>query len=231
VYDSATVLQQSLAASLHGRGFPMLGQFPGWLEPVTDAVLHGGNRLPAGVREKIALYGGVPAAMSKRRLARLDAENLARAVVERYPQRCYPAVLVGATGGAVVHLAAALGVPWLPQTVMVQVRNLGADPDDPRAAAADLTPPIRALLARNPGVLAYHHHDPNQDRVPIAGMACVRVKWLRLPVRYAGFLRRVLEPGGRIIFVNCTWRRPTTTPAGVGSASASTRTGTRATFA
>jgi hypothetical protein len=56
-------------------------------------------------------------------------------------------VFAGSSNGAVAHLAAALGVPWLPQTLLLAVRTGGLDPDDP---AADM----QAMLAagtRPPG--------------------------------------------------------------------------------
>ena len=49
-----------------------------------------------------------------------------------YPSRRYPMALIGSSNGAAVHLAAAMGAPWLPQTFMVPVRNPSNDPDDPR---------------------------------------------------------------------------------------------------
>jgi hypothetical protein len=44
------------------------------------------------------------------------------------------------------HLAAALGAPWLPQTLLLAVRHGGLDPDDP---AADLRSMIPAGRGRH----------------------------------------------------------------------------------
>ena len=46
------------------------------------------------------------------------------------PDGRYPAVMIGSSNGALTHLAAACGVPWLPQTVLVPVRRPRADPAD-----------------------------------------------------------------------------------------------------
>jgi hypothetical protein len=39
-----------------------------------------------------------------------------------------------------VHLAAALGAPWLPQTLLLAVRHGGLDPDDPAADMRAMAP-------------------------------------------------------------------------------------------
>jgi pimeloyl-ACP methyl ester carboxylesterase len=51
------------------------------------------------------------------------------------------AVAIGSSGGALTHLYAALGIPWLPQTLLLPVRQRGLPPDLPRRAAhADRRP-------------------------------------------------------------------------------------------
>lgn len=45
----------------------------------------------------------------------------------------------------------------------------------------------------------------------IAGMTYFRVKWRRLPLAYRRFIRDRLAPGGELVAVDCTLRRPTTT--------------------
>jgi hypothetical protein len=80
---------------------------------------------------------------------------------------------------AAVHLAAALGAPWLPQTFMVPVRNPGNDPDDPRRDLDWGRRPARALLDANPDVQVHHLHDPVQDRLMLEQMTYLRLKRLR----------------------------------------------------
>ncbi|RRO20648.1 hypothetical protein EIL87_01915 [Saccharopolyspora rhizosphaerae] len=62
----------------------------------------------------------------------VDADDLVDWAVDRYPCRRHPVVFVGASHGALVHLAAAFDPPWLPQT-LVAVRRSGVDLDDPVA--------------------------------------------------------------------------------------------------
>ena len=141
----------------------------------------------------------------------MRSERLADWVVRHYPRRRYPVVFIGSSNGALTHLAAALGAPWLPQTLLLAVRHGGLDPDDPAADMQAMTPAGRALLAGNPGLALHHMHDPVQDRLMIARMTYFRVKFLRLPGPYRAFVASCLAPGGTVVLVDCTLSWPTTT--------------------
>ena len=117
--------------------------------------------------------------MPTAKLGQVRAEELARWAVDQYPRRPYPAVALGSASGAIVHLSAALGIPWLPQTVLIPVRREWVDPDDARRAMAAGVEPARALLAANPELQVHHMHGPNHDRLMIPRMAHFRAKRLR----------------------------------------------------
>jgi hypothetical protein len=119
-------------------------------------------------------------------------------------------VLVGSSSGAVAHLAALAGVPWLPQTFLVPVRHRTLDPDEPKKAEAELAEAREAFVDANPGVGVHHMHDANQDRLMIRRMGYFRYKYQQLPAAYETFLRDHLEPGGTVVIVDCTERWPTT---------------------
>jgi hypothetical protein len=200
-----------LGSALDGREAPFLAQFPARLEPALDWLVGRIERLPAPAVEGIYRRSGWADAITARQLRQVRSEQLADWVVSHYPRRRYPVVFVGSSNGAVVHLAAALGVPWLPQTLLLAVRQGGLDPDDPAADMQAMMPAGRALLAGNPGLALHHMHDPVQDRLMIARMTYFRVKFLRLPGPYRAFLRSCLAPGGTVVLVDCTLRWPTTT--------------------
>jgi hypothetical protein len=101
-------------------------------------------------------------------------------------------------------------VPWLPQTVLLPVRQRGLDPDDPRRAAGALAGTGRALLDRNPDIVLHHMHDPNQDRLTLRRMAYFRVKRRTLGPAYETFLTEHLQSGGEIIVTECGLRWPVT---------------------
>jgi hypothetical protein len=150
--------------------------------------------------------GGVPAG----RLGDLDAEELARWVTGHYPERRFPAVAIGSSNGAAVHLWTALGVPWLPQTLLVPVRHGPADPDDARGALEFGARVAEPLLAANPQVAVHQMHDPNQDRLMVRWMSYLRLKRRTLGPAYERFLADRLAPGGPVLLVRDRSRWPVT---------------------
>ena len=117
--------------------------------------------------------------------------------------------MIGSSNGALAHLAAALDVPWLPDTVLVPVAHAD-DPDradDVLEFGAQVAP---ALLERNPDIGLHHMHDPLQDELMSRWMSYFRVKWRALPTAYADLVRSRLRPGGQVIMVDDTSTWPVT---------------------
>jgi hypothetical protein len=114
---------------------------------------------------------------------------------------------VGSSDGAIVHLAAAMDVPWLPQTFLVPVARR-ADPDDVRCdeelGRRIAAPPLTA----DPALQLHQMHDPNQDRLMVAYLAYFRFKLRQLPPSYRSFISAVLEPGGTVVIVDDQLRWP-----------------------
>src|SRR6185295_6112823 len=140
-------------------------------------------------------------------LGSVDAEEVAGWVTDHYPAGPYPGILLGSSNGAAVHLATALGVPWLPQTLLIPVRWKGNDPARPDRALEFGASVAPDLLRRNPGIALHHMHDANQDRLMIGRMAYFRVKRRRLGAAYERFLRERLAPGAPIVVLadESTW--------------------------
>ncbi|HET8551614.1 MAG TPA: hypothetical protein VFM97_03980 [Gammaproteobacteria bacterium] len=210
MYDSAKTLFRALVRFLHGRDTPFLGQAPAAVERFVHPFMRTLNRLPRRARQRFIALGPLPSAMAPDKFAECHAESLARANIAQLPERTWPAILIGSSNGAGMHLAAALGVPWLPQTTMLPVRTGGIDPDEPQQAIDQLAAPLERFAARNQDALVVHQHDPVHDRLPIAHVAYVRVKWLTLPRVYRDYIDRTLAPGGRLIVLDCRHRRPMT---------------------
>ncbi|MFI0450238.1 hypothetical protein [Actinomadura sp. 6N118] len=198
-FDSATGMLRALSRFLAGQDIPLMGILPRPLETPLSALLGTANRLPRRLTEKAYAVSGWSEAVDPDRIDDVRSDALAEWVVGHYPSRRYPIVFVGSADGALTHLAAALGAPWLPQTLLIPVRRHGGHPDAPREGLRISQPAGHALLAANPDLVLHHMHDANQDRLMIAGMSYFRVKWRRLPPAYRRFLRQCLAPGGTLV--------------------------------
>jgi hypothetical protein len=204
-FDSASAFLLALARALDGRDFPYLGQ--SWLKalPVRASVL-----LPRPLRCRAYALASGSEGVAVDRLGDIDLDEVASWVARTYPDRRYPAVLIGSSNGALTHLAAACGVPWLPQTLLVPVRRRGADPADMPAALEFGTCHGPALLAHNPRVELHHMQDANQDALSGSQMAYFRVKWTSLPPAYQRFLDQRLQSEAPVVVVRDTSTWPVT---------------------
>jgi hypothetical protein len=204
-FDSASAMLRALSACLHDEDFANLG-LPAWLRPPVLAT----GLLPRRAREAIYAWSGWAEAIPPERIGEVDAEEIARWVVGSYPERRYPAVAIGSSSGALVHLCAALGIPWLPQTFLVPVRQTDIAPDEPRRSMESGAPLGRQLLEANPDLQLHHMHDPNQDQLMIRHMTYFRIKRLRLGPTFERFLSDALAPGGVILVSECSKAWPAT---------------------
>jgi hypothetical protein len=175
----------------------MLSRLPGTPEPVRRA---------AAVRA--AGRGAVPAA----EVVQLDAERIARWMVGHYPLPRYPGLVLGSPHGAAVHLATAMGVPWLPAAFELAVRWPGGAVDDPAGALADGGGCADRLVSGNPGIRIRQVYDP-LDRGVLAGATLtLMVHWRRLPEAYRWFVADRLDAGAAVLLVRDVrnwpaWRR------------------------
>jgi hypothetical protein len=207
-FDSASTFHRVLAQHLHGDASPALG-----LGPAARAVSHllpAVNHAPRAARETLYIRSGWSEAVRRGQVGAVDTDAIAEWACARYPRRKYPAVFIGSSSGAVTHLAALAGVPWLPQTFLVPVRHRRLDPDEPVRAMNELADARDAFVTANPGVAVHHMHDANQDRLMIRRMSYFRYKYRDLPAAYGDFLRENLAPGGTVVVVDCEERWPTT---------------------
>ena len=106
-FDSATAMAQALARCLAGRDFPMLGVLPAWMAPVMKLVAAAVNAAPKRAQEWVYRFSGAREALPLRRLREASTDRIAQWLVDFYPQRKYPAVMIGSSDGALVHLALA----------------------------------------------------------------------------------------------------------------------------
>lgn len=204
-FDSTSSMLYALGRCFHGRSFPGAGV--ALAAPEFAAMLV--NALPRRAREALYRWSGWWEATPPREIGRVNAEEISDWVVQEYPRRNWPGAMIGSSNGAAVHLCAALGMPWLPQTYLIPVRR-HLSPD---AIAEDLEwgrKPVQALLDANPVLQVHQMHDPVQDRLMVERMAYFRIKRLQLGRKFEDFLVSGLIKGATIIVLECTLRWPAT---------------------
>ncbi|MBD3245962.1 MAG: hypothetical protein GF333_03030 [Candidatus Omnitrophica bacterium] len=201
-FDSSSAMLFSLANFLSGSedgvGLPpklpkMLGDFL--------------NVTPEALRESIYLISGVQESLSVKHLRRIDDEYISSWVSDRYPARKYPAVVIGSSNGALIHLCAMLDIPWIPQTVLLAVSRK-MDPDELIQDAEWGRQAARIVREKIPYIKMYQMHDPVQDRVMVANMGYFRAKRVRLGRYLEKYLEQILMPGGTIFISDCQLRWP-----------------------
>jgi hypothetical protein len=203
-FDSSVNGVRALGSFLHGKDHKALSMGPS--SPVLSDTI--ATSPPDRVRAALFRVAGYSQGIPLDKVRHLDVDELDEWAVQQYDGGPYPVVVIGSGSGGVVHLAAALGAPFLPQTTLSGVRDLATQSDDAAGAMAALAPTARLIARNNPRVSVYHMHDPAQDRPMLEAMAYMRLKRLRLGRPYERFLTERLAPGGTILQVECTrdWR-------------------------
>lgn len=204
--DLASQMLKATAKFLQGKDLRPSSLLP---LPLMARLIELFNRLPSPILEWFYTWSGWVGATSAKRLDDYDAETVARWMVKQYPQRSYPAAMIGSPNGAAVHLCAALGIPYFPQTLLTQVRR-HVSPDDAKGDLEWSKAPAHRLLSHNPDLWLYQMHDPNQDRLMLRRTAYFRCKRLQLGRTLEQFLRSHLPPGSILFLLECHYSWKTT---------------------
>lgn len=206
-FDSATAMALASARFLAGKDFPILGH---WYGPALRPVLAALNHLPEQSRQWLYRVGSGREGLPPEVVASASADALAEAVIRHFPRQTYPGAVIGSAPGSAVHLSAALGMPLLPQTLLLPLARGGVSPDEPKADIAAARPVAEALLERNPDLVVHHMSDPNNDRLTLAKFSYFRLKRTTLGPAYERFLMERVEPGGTLFLVESGYEWPTT---------------------
>ncbi|NLP60293.1 hypothetical protein [Paraburkholderia sacchari] len=204
-FDSAAAMAQALASALRGEPFASPSQ-----SPLLDRLMPAINALPKRQREWTYIVGGMSEGIGPGDAGRLDIERIAEWITGLYPRGSAGCAFVGSSNGAMIHLAAALGAPWLPQTFLCPVRAPFSDPDDVEHSFKAGGRIVEAMLAADSRIAVHQMHDPNQDRLMLHSIRYFRIKHRRLPLAYREFLLGTLERGATLYVVNCTRDWPVT---------------------
>jgi hypothetical protein len=156
---------------------------------------------PEAVRRAAVARAASRAAVTVLEAAGIDADLVARWTVTHYPPRRYPGIVIGSPHGSAVHLATALGVPWLPAAFEVTAQWPGGAVDNPVGALSYGARVAGRVLARNPGVCVRQVHDPAGRGVLSGSTVSLVVRWRRLPDAYRQFLGTCLAPGAPVLLL------------------------------
>lgn len=202
-FDSAARAVGEVARALGGPGRGLLDPYPPLSKPVLAALRH----LPPGIREAVLQLGlSTTLGTSRQDLARFELDSFFGEFLARYPRRRYPAVVLGAPGGGVAHLAALLGAPFLPVCGLLGLSH-SIQPDDLEAYLATGMEAAQ-LLAPDGRFEVLVHYDPIHDRDLVKHAALVRVRLLTLPQVYRKFINQHLTPGGTVVLTDCSFSWP-----------------------
>ncbi|GAA1110249.1 hypothetical protein [Nocardiopsis metallicus] len=209
-FDSATAMLNALSSYNAAENSPTGGETPKATARALAVAAGIVNRIPRPAKERLYAVSGWYEAIQAHSVRDVRSDELAEWIVRHHPRKQADVAFVGSANGALTHLAAALEAPWIPQTLLIPVRRHGVPPEDGEKDLLKMRSTGQDLLRANPDWRLHHMHDPNQDRLMVAGMCYFRVKWLRLPEAYRAYLRRTLEPGGTLVVSDCAMRWPTT---------------------
>jgi hypothetical protein len=188
-------LLDNAARALRGHGGTGLGHVPVLGRHGHKAGPARRQQLVADARAQAVPIGDVD---------RIDTEAVARWIVGHYPEPIFPGVVLGSPHGSAVHLAAALGAPWLPAGFTVTVPW-------PRGSAGDWVGAMEwgaglaeRIIANNPDVGVRQVHDPVLRGPLCAATVTLQVQWRRPPAAYRDFLRSRLAPHGTCVLFRDT---------------------------
>jgi hypothetical protein len=204
-FDSATDLTGALNAYLNGKEHSKMGSFPlgKYLAPLI-------NNLPDNLKQNLYFYGGILDSTSTNKIDAIDAEEISRWIYHVHPQKKFPAIAIGSANGALNHLFAALGIPWLSNTFLIPIyRGKNFSIDNPGSAIDWSMSRAEIFLKNNPEWALYQMMDPVHDRLRAGSIAYFRVKKLVLGQWYKKIISDFLAPGGTIFIIDCKLSWPT----------------------
>ncbi|MFP4089298.1 MAG: hypothetical protein ACLFT3_03255 [Cyclobacteriaceae bacterium] len=203
-FDSSTAMIISLSQFLEGKGFPGTGSMPA--NEILGKLL---DWLPNSLKRNLYAESGRFDGLDAAEIGTVDIADMEKWVCSIYKDQKYPAIAIGSTNGALNHLYAALGIPWLPQTFLIPVKKPPyLDKDKPKEVISWAQEAADLLLKNIPGLGLHHMMDPNHDRLHLNTITYFRVKKLGLGEHYQKFISDKLQEGGKILIINCEQKWP-----------------------
>ena len=208
-FDSGTRVVREVAEALTGEGRSILESYP-WGSRLFLGLL---SLCPENVRITGIEWGmRLSLGFDVDKAGELDVRDLAQWCVDQYPddgQLC-DAIVIGAPNGAVAHLAALLGAPFLTTSFGLVFRHETIDPEDVLSYRESAQKLAGTILASNDSFdfEIICHYDPIHDRSMVKFVDFLRIKLHELPDVYQDFIRERLAPDGKLILIDCAYTWP-----------------------
>ena len=123
--------------------------------------------------------------------------------------RKFDALIFGAPNGAIVHLAVAMGVPYLCSQFRIPIKledEYKFEDKDDLTPYAELVKYIgKKWTIKYPWGNVSCLVDPIHDRMDLGEYAHVREKFTAIPKAFKEFMKNSLKPNGTVIFANVTY--------------------------
>ncbi len=208
-FDSGTRVVREVAEALTDEGGSILECYPWGSRTFLGLV----SLFPSKTRIRLIEWGTrLSVGHDAEDAGRLRVDALPQWCVDQYPQddRQYEAIVVGSPNGAVAHLAALLGAPFLTTSFGLTFRRPTIDAEDHLAYFESGRAIVDSILAANggDGFELVVHYDPLHDRSLVRYVDFVRIKLRALPACYRAFIDRHLAPDGRLIVIDCAYAWP-----------------------
>ncbi len=207
--DSAAVAMRAVSATLRGEWLN-IWDLTRWQGILLRLASYLGQRTAINTIERFTATSGIDPLWA----SQITTEDLATWAVSLYnskleqPAAPLEAVIVGAPNGGVIHLATALGVPFLSQSFLTSFRQPCVHPDDVAAYQAYGADLADKVTQHNSDLAVINHYDPLHDRLLVKYLNHIRYKLLDLPYAYQAFILERVRSGGTIFFSDCRYSWP-----------------------
>jgi hypothetical protein len=204
--SSSPVVTRVVAAGLRGE-FCDNYEFPGWQKFLLTLL----GMLPQGAaRFAISRFETI-SGLNPKVLENFSLDELVRQRLGDYAQLSgkFPAITVGAAlSGATAFLSLALGSTFLPQAFVVSLKHGSMTGDVNEYLHRSLDAALR-IADKHPELMTIQHYDPVHDGWMTRFINHLRFKLLDLPPAYADFIKKRVEPGGAVVYLDsgASWLR------------------------
>jgi hypothetical protein len=157
-FDSSSSMLFSLGKYLFQDPGPV-GLLPKLPIKLADAI----NKLPKNLLMSLFTAGGAKESIGFNKLKKLDDKIISNWIVSAYPEKKYPAVMIGSPNGALIHVCAMLDIPWIPQTILLALTRK-MHPDELLKDMEWGWSAVSIMRKTLPYFRFHQMHDPIQDR-------------------------------------------------------------------